>query len=625
MQLNNPNSLNGIDISQFQSFPDFLLVNNFAKFMYHRIASQSTGIYNPDDNFLVNIPNARAQGIPVGGYLFAGITTGTPAEAELQADRFIDDLQLAFGEGNYGDLFPVLDFEAGSKLNPAMPTDVMLEWVEHFIEYFQAKTGRKMMLYTAEFFAQMENDFFHSTRGHILAKYPLWVAFYLHLNPQDRPPDFGGWTEWRAWQYSDQGSVEGIIGNVDLNYGPDHISLLMPPRRPIGLRAEPDNNSVNLHWDETDEVDIKGWHVYINGTKVAFVAKQTDENQIITYLADGLTNGKAYKFGIQAEDHDGDLSPIAEVTATPDEQLLRIEWTSPAGDTILFGGQRRDCKNDYGFIIQEFTGESNTLVSEQTQKAPFQTGVSLFNVDVNPRILTMSGKIIGRNRTDLFVKRKQLIDACSFEPDREFTALELFNTGTIRYFVPTPEGEKTLFIDAIPRESPQFTMVEGSNTIVDFDIEWFCPSPYFKDINPKRQHLPNTGGLQFPIQLPIEFTPVSNRVTITNDGDVSAPVTITIFGELTNPTIRNLTTGKSITLLATIPQHEKVKIFTEFGQKRIIKIDINGVESNFISALALTDADFWSVAKGDNIIEFVFDSNPTGKILVEFYPRYAGV
>lgn len=32
----------------------------------------------------------------------------------------------------------------------------MLEWVEHFIEYFQAKTGRKMMIYTSHFFSTLE-------------------------------------------------------------------------------------------------------------------------------------------------------------------------------------------------------------------------------------------------------------------------------------------------------------------------------------------------------------------------------------------------------------------------------------------------------------------------------------
>lgn len=624
MQINNPQSLNGIDISQFQGFPNFLLVNNFAKFMWHRIASQSTGVYNPDDNFLVNIPAAQAQGIPVGGYLFAGINTGSFAEAELQADNFIADLESVFGAGQYGDLFPVLDFEAGSKINGALTTDQLLEWVEHFIEYFQDKTGRKMLLYTAEFFAQTENDFSHSTRGHILAKYPLWVAFYLALNPEDRPNNFGGWTEWRAWQYSATGSVSGIAGNVDLDYGPDHISQLMPPIAPIGLTALPDSGAINLHWDETDEVDIKGWHVFINNVKVDFVTNISDENEIISYSATGLINGTQYKFGIQAEDDDGDLSPISEVFATPQEQLLRITWTAPSGETITFGGQRKGCKNDFGFIIQDFSGESSTQVVEQTQKAPFQVGVSLFNVDVAPRVLTMSGKIMARNRTELFTMRKQLVDAFAFEPDREFEALELFTTGIINYFQPTPEGEKTLFIEAIPRQSPQLTMIDGVNNMVDFDIEWFCPGTYFKDTTLLTQFLPDDGGLQFPIEFPIEFAALSDQVVINNPGDVSSPITITIFGEMTNPTIRNLTTGKSITLLTTILGTEQVKIFTEFGQKRIIKI-VGGVETNFISALALTDADFWGLAKGNNTVEFVADSNPTGKILIEFFPRFAGV
>lgn len=632
MQINVAGNLDGIDISQFQNNPtiNFVNVSAFAKFMWHRISSQSTGIFNPDDEFFNNIPQARAQGIPVGGYHFAGINTGSFAEAELQADNFIAQLKLAGFDtserGQYGDLFPVLDFEDASKINGALTTDQLLEWVEHFIEYFQEQTGRKMLLYTTEFFAATENDFEHSTRGHILAKYPLWVAFYLDLNPEDRPNDFGGWTEWRAWQYSATGTVTGINGDVDLNYGPFTVSELAPPRDVQGFAAMPDNLSMNLHWMvEDDEVDIVGWNIYLNGSKIAFVTNQGAEN---SYRVLGLQNGQPYTFGIEAMDLDGDLSfNIVEVVATPEEQLLRVVWESPNGQIITFGGERQDCHNDFGYILQDFRGESNTLANEQTQKAPFQVGVSLFNVDVSPRILTLNGKIIGRNRNHLFQLRSDLIRAFSFEPDRDFEPLELFNAGTVRYFLPTLFGERELFIKGIPRDSPQLNMVEGTNNMVDFDIEFFCPGGFWIDSESFTERLPNAegGGFEFPIEFPIEFPLLLNQITINNPGLVSAPVVMTIQGEMLNPTIRNLTTGKSITLLTSISASEQIKIFTEFGQKRIIRIS-GGVETNAINTLALTDADFWSLAPGNNLVEFVADANEPGSFIqIQYNPRYAGV
>lgn len=630
MQINTAENLDGIDISQFQGNPNFSEVSAFARFMWHRISSQSTGTFNPDDEFFNNIPAARAQGIPCGGYHFAGIDTGTFEEAELQADNYIAQLELAgfpgTGRSKYGDIFPMLDFENGSKVNPGLSTDTMLEWVEHFIEYFQEQTGRQMILYTSHFFSTTENDFEHSTRGHILAKYPLWVAFYFEDNPGfDRPPDFGGWTEWRVWQYSDTGTVQGISGPVDLDFGPFTISEISPPDDVQGFTANPDSLSMNLTWTiPTDEVDIVSWNIYQNGVKIATVTNTFDGEAF--YLVQGLQNGQQYTFGIEAMDSDGDLSfNIVEVQATPEEQLLRIVWESPNGEIITFGGERKDCKNDFGYILQDFEGEGNTLASEQTQKAPFQIGVSLFNVDVSPRILTLSGKVIGRNRTDLYKLREDLIRAFSFEPDRDFEPLELFNAGTVRYFQPTPFGERELFIRAIPRESPQFSIVAGTNNMVDFDIEFFSPNPHWIDSDLFTFFLPNSGGLQFAVEPPFEFAQLSDQVIVNNPGLVTAQPTFTIFGEMVNPTIRNLTTLKSITILTSIAWNEQIKIFTEFGQKRIIKIEADGTETNAIQFLALTDADFWGLAPGDNVVEFVADSNENGKISIEFNPRYAGV
>lgn len=152
LQLNTADSLNGFDISHYQGEPSLYYSSVYKSFMFHRISSFSTGTYHKDNKFKVNIENARTLGIPCGGYIFCGINTGTFAEAENQADTFINDLQEAFGTNHFGDIFPVLDFELISKLDPNLTTDRMLEWVEHFCDYFYAQTDRHVMIYTSQYF-----------------------------------------------------------------------------------------------------------------------------------------------------------------------------------------------------------------------------------------------------------------------------------------------------------------------------------------------------------------------------------------------------------------------------------------------------------------------------------------
>ena len=60
------------------------------------------------------------------------------------------------------------------------------------------------MLYTGVFFVQLYNNFYIEGRGYPLKNMPLWIALYTSIpgNPQI-PPDVGGWTRWRIWQYSE--------------------------------------------------------------------------------------------------------------------------------------------------------------------------------------------------------------------------------------------------------------------------------------------------------------------------------------------------------------------------------------------------------------------------------------
>lgn len=157
-----------------------------------------------DDNWIDNVNNATSAGVPCGGYYFA-LPTDTTESAERQADFFISALEDAFGSGNYGDIFPVLDFET---LN-GFTLEESLEWADHFMRYFKEQTGRQLLLYTFWNFIDDNNDFNYPDNP--LQNDPVWIAYWDRFNPDDETiPSIAGWDRWEVWQYTDSGLVDGI-------------------------------------------------------------------------------------------------------------------------------------------------------------------------------------------------------------------------------------------------------------------------------------------------------------------------------------------------------------------------------------------------------------------------------
>lgn len=63
------------------------------------------------------------------------------------------------------------------------------------------------MLYTDEYNVA---NLWSSSLNH----YPLWIAEYDVITPSS----LGPWENWSGLQHSDTGSINGIVGNVDLDY-----------------------------------------------------------------------------------------------------------------------------------------------------------------------------------------------------------------------------------------------------------------------------------------------------------------------------------------------------------------------------------------------------------------------
>lgn len=305
MQDSNPNSTFGADINQFKSGVNFELLARTVDFLYLRSSGSGSGAFKVDTKFLEFAKGARMYGIPVGAYHYA-LPSEDLSTADQQADDFIDVLQQAFGPNDYGDIFPVLDVEA--PVNKSITTPQLLTWIDRFRKRFERKTRRKLMLYTGNFFIDIYDNFLYPGKGYILSDMPLWIAMYKEI--QGNPPypkDQGGWTRWTIWQFTENGRINGVDPPVDLNYGPDNIDYLTPPRNVEGLKAYFDQNNLYILWSRNPDVDLLGYNLFINGEYLATPGRKATSYKVPLWKLH-IPKGESLEIGAEAFDFAGDFS-----------------------------------------------------------------------------------------------------------------------------------------------------------------------------------------------------------------------------------------------------------------------------------------------------------------------------
>ena len=307
MQDKDANSRFGIDLNEYSTGVNFKTLASKIDFLYLRSSGSGTGNFRVDKKFLEFANESRKYGIPVGAYHYA-VPSLNLASADSQCDDFIDVLQKAFGNKNYGDLFPVLDVE--TPIEPKMDTDALLKWIDRFRNRFEKKTRRRLMLYTGLFFIQLYNNFKASDGTYPLKNMPLWIAMYKSVpsNPPF-PPDIGGWTRWRIWQFTESQIVSGVSNPVDANWGPNNLDLLVQPSQVKGLTATMDNEYIYVSWNKNSDIDLLGYNIFVDNYWVGTVDKK-DTTYKIPLKRIFKPKSRILDISIEAFDYDGETSQI---------------------------------------------------------------------------------------------------------------------------------------------------------------------------------------------------------------------------------------------------------------------------------------------------------------------------
>lgn len=193
----------GIDVSKYQGDIDWQKVKaDGVEYAFIRVGLRGykTGEIAPDEKFEDNIRGANRAGVKVGVYFFSQAVT--VEEAVEEAEFVLEQIEP------YGDMveYPIVfDVEKVSAENGRMNqltqeerTQVTLAFCERIED-----AGYTPMIYgNLEMFGVLIDL-------EPLEKYEKWYAYYSPTLYY--PYDF------KVWQYSAEGSIDGIDGDVDVN------------------------------------------------------------------------------------------------------------------------------------------------------------------------------------------------------------------------------------------------------------------------------------------------------------------------------------------------------------------------------------------------------------------------
>jgi hypothetical protein len=278
--------------------------------------------------------------------------------------------------------------------------------------------------------------------------------------------------------------------------------------------------------------------------------------------------------------------------------MTELDWAPAVGTTIAF---TTGPAADYRLLSMD--GLGSVVVSPMAVKSPGQAGETAVDMVVSPRHVTAQALIQGDSMADLWSLRADLAGAMSASPLQSGETLALGKL-TLKRGLSLADLE----IYALPF-SAHLPSPKSSVGLLGVDLEWLCPSPYWRTTS------------DTVVQIPTVSTPVN----VANTGDVTAWPVIRIYGDLTGVHVYNLTTGKDFALSGQIVSGEYVDIDMTPGAR---KITYSVGPTNWMSHLDLANADLFGLAPGTNSIQWTRSAagvSGNRRVDVTFRKQYSGI
>ena len=187
--------IKGIDVSKHNGKIDFKKVKDSGiDFVIIRIGYGGSAPQK-DERFEENYKNAKANGLKVGTYLYSYANSDSDVEAEVKAI-------LKWLDGKTFDLPFYLDVE-DNKTQGKLSVNELTNYVYNICERIE-KAGYFTGIYASKNWLETKLDM------NKLNRFTVWLAQW------SANPTYQG--AYAMWQYTSDGSVNGISGRVDMNY-----------------------------------------------------------------------------------------------------------------------------------------------------------------------------------------------------------------------------------------------------------------------------------------------------------------------------------------------------------------------------------------------------------------------
>ena len=189
-------AIKGIDVSEFQEEIDWDKVKNDGiEFAILRVGF-GMDIKSQDDKYIErNISECERLGIPIGVYLFSYADSITKAGSEAEHTlRLVAGHKLPLGVW-----YDIEDNDTSGSIEKSYLTQIINKYCGII-----KNAGYDVGIYASLSWLNNKID------SSVQKKYPIWVAQYYKECQYDG--------KYLIWQYSSDGKVSGIAGNVDMNY-----------------------------------------------------------------------------------------------------------------------------------------------------------------------------------------------------------------------------------------------------------------------------------------------------------------------------------------------------------------------------------------------------------------------
>jgi len=271
---------------------------------------------------------------------------------------------------------------------------------------------------------------------------------------------------------------------------------------------------------------------------------------------------------------------------------MDLTYSSPAGIAITFSRTAEV----YRLLMGVKGLHEPPEVFHVTTQAPFQNGADRSLSLYEPREVTIPIKVIAPDYQSL----EQAGQALALV----FDALQ--GPGTLVY---TRDDGEQFSLTCIANGKCPGEPSDETNRSYNTTISLIAYDPFWYSYPTTRTDFGAGTPLQFPFKFPFKFPTTTPSHTITNEGNVAAPVTITITGEIVNPTITRVYTDKygaevseTLSFTLTMAAGEVLTITTGPGNPQITLLhDDSTYDSNPFQYLN-ADPKFWQLQPGENTV-----------------------